>query len=110
MYVINLVELARRYSNQPDLLDDLVRLRAELAREQDGRGVPDVSLVEPSPRRDPKRVRIARRMSAADVAELVRLRREGATVVVLAERFAIGGTAVKKLLREHKVRRIDLKR
>ncbi len=105
-----MVELARRYSNQPDLLDDLVRLRDQLACEQDSRGVLDASLVESSPRRDPKRVRIARRMSAADVAELVRLRREGATVAVLAERFAIGGTTVKKLLREHKVRRIDLKK
>jgi len=104
------VELARRYSNQPDLLDDLVRLRDQLARERDGRGVPDALTVKSSPRRDPKRVRITRRMSADDVAELVRLRREGATVAVLAERFAIGGTAVKKLLREHKVRRIDLKR
>lgn len=103
------MELARRYSNQPALLDDLVRLRDQLADEQGGRGVPDASPVESSPRRDPKRVRIARRMSAADVAELVKLRREGATVAVLAEHFAIGSTAVKKLLREHKVRRIDLR-
>lgn len=101
-----MVELARRYSNQPDLLNDLVRLREELARERDGRGVPDASTVESSPRRDPKRVRIARRMSAADVAELVRLRREGATVAVLADHFSIGSTAVKKFLREHKVRRM----
>lgn len=103
------MELARRYSNQPDLLDDLVRLREELARERDGRGVPDASTVEPSPRRDPKRVRIARRMSAEDIAGLVRLRREGATVAVLSDHFNIGSTAVKKFLREHKVRRIDLR-
>jgi hypothetical protein len=102
-----LVELARRYSNQPQLLDELARTWRRLARElEDATPGEAIELTSAGPSQRPRLV--ANRLSEADVADLIVAFRAGATHTELAVGFGIGTTAVKKLLRERKARRRDL--
>jgi Mor family transcriptional regulator len=50
---------------------------------------------------------VADRLSPSDLADLIARYRAGNTVRDLAERFNLGTTTVKRLLREHKARRKD---
>ncbi len=100
------MELARHYSNQPQLLDDLrqaaKQLRSELAPERDA--TPLLASAGPSQR--PRLV--SSRLSEDDITNLIAAYRAGASTAELATRFGIGATTVKKLLRERRCRRKDL--
>lgn len=104
------MELARRYSNRPDRLDDLNRVMVELDRERGVDATPDSSLVMSTGRRDFRRLRITVRLTAEDRQMLIACYRCGATVRALAERFGLGATSVKRILRDNKARRKDQRR
>lgn len=104
------MELARRYSNRPDRLDDLNRVMVELDRERGIDATPDSSLVTSSVRRDFRRLRITARLTAEDRQALVDSYRCGATIRALTERFRLGTTSVKRILRDNKARRKDQRR
>lgn len=90
------------YSKRSDLLFSLVRAVEQLR----GGCVDEFSgLRSVRCEQAPRVWRVCDRLSEADVQNLVLRYREGATARELAEHFKIGMTSVKRLLREHGVRR-----
>lgn len=101
------MELARRYSNFPDRLDDLVRVGAQLDKERGGDPTPDGSPVLSTGRRDPRRVKLTTRLTDADMRQLIERYHAGITIRELADQYTLGTTTVKRLLRDRKARRKD---
>lgn len=96
------VELTRRYSNHPDLLNPLVRVLAKIRSDAEDGGQPDLGAVHG---KQPDIWRIADRLTDQDVATLLDAYRAGTPTRVLAARYGISPTSIKRLLREHGVRR-----
>jgi len=98
------VELLRRYSNREDLLKPLVnvmnRISSEPAAQQEQVQLPSAD--GPNPRA----WHVGDRLSPADIKTLVRSFLAGTTIRVLAERYRISTTSVKRLLREHGARKL----
>lgn len=98
------MELTRRYSNHPELLNSLVSVMAKIksgAGEDDQAGLGSIQ-----GRQARGAWRIADRLTKQDVAALLDAYRTGTPSRVLAARYGLGTTTVKRLLREHGVRRL----
>jgi hypothetical protein len=102
------VELARRYSNRPDCLDDLNQVMVQLDHERGSmpRPIARWSCLLLAVTLDGFGSRLGR-LSAEDRRALIDSYRGGATIHVLAERFSLGATSVKRILRDNKARRKD---
>jgi hypothetical protein len=99
------VELCSRYSNRDDLLEPLVSVLEQINK-CTPESAPEDQLVS-ADGLTPKAWRVADRLSPSDVADLIDSYRAGITIRELSERFSLGTTTVKRLLREHKARRKD---
>jgi DNA-directed RNA polymerase specialized sigma24 family protein len=96
-----MVELCRRYSNRPDLLNPLVSV---LEKIKEGTSDTEPDLV--SVRSNESGVwRVVDRLSPSEVATLIESYRAGSTARSLAERYSVSTGTVKRLLREHGVRK-----
>ena len=96
-----LVEVAGRYSNRPDLLEQLRRVAAIVSDggQDDGAGakVPMECLVGSR--------RLHDRFSSEDLQAMIDLYRSGTTARQVAEKFRISLSSVKRLLHRYSVRR-----
>ncbi|WP_130348430.1 hypothetical protein [Herbihabitans rhizosphaerae] len=90
------------YSNRSDLLVDLLKAVDRLQR---AGAAPVSERRSVRCERVPRVWRVRDRLSEADVRELVSAYLSGVTARELADRFAIGLSSVKRLLREHGARR-----
>lgn len=96
------MELVRRYSNRADLQE---RLAAAVSGARKGDGQ------EPEPadatwgRTPGERLRVRDRLADSDIETLIADFLAGTSKRVLAERYAIGFSSVKRILRKHGVRR-----
>jgi DNA invertase Pin-like site-specific DNA recombinase len=96
-----MVELCRRYSNCPDLLNPLVSVLEKIKN-----GTPGTeSVLVPVYGKEPGVWRVADRLSPADVGTLIESYRAGSTARLLAERYSVSTATVKRLLRDHGVRK-----
>ena len=97
-----MVELLRRYSNRPELLGPLVS-----ALEKIKSGVPHDDEPDLAPVRSNEAGvwRVADRLSPSDVSALIKSYQAGSTARLLAERYSVSTATVKRLLREHGVRK-----
>jgi hypothetical protein len=101
------VEAVRRYANRSDLLEDYERAASQTGRHPAGTAPdddPEMITTGPSPR---ARL-LCNRLSETDISQLILSYHAGATIKELAERYDIGMTSLKRLLRERKVRRCDI--
>jgi hypothetical protein len=99
------VELCARYSNRDDLLEPLVSVL-----EQINTGTPASAAEDQLVSADgatPTAWRVADRLSDTDIGHLIAAYQAGDTVREVAERFNLGTTTVKRLLRKHRARRKD---
>jgi hypothetical protein len=100
------VDLVRHYSNRSDLLLDLEHLTRNLrASLKDGA---ETSVSVRSDRMPGLSHRITDRLSEADLMALVADFQGGDPAWRLAERYGIGRTSVKRILRERQARRCDV--
>jgi transcriptional regulator of aromatic amino acid metabolism len=95
------VELARRYSNRPELLNPLVRtldkIHSTTLSDKD-----DLVVVEGKQARV---LTVNDRLTPSDIQTLIDSYRAGATSKKLAERYNFSQTTIKRVLREHGVRK-----
>jgi transposase-like protein len=96
-----LVELLRRYSNRPDLLGPLVSVLRRI-EDPGEEGHETVTTIE-GRTASPDYVRQI--LSEHDITELIAAYRSGATAKMLAERYGVHTSTIKKKLRKHGVRR-----
>jgi DNA-directed RNA polymerase specialized sigma24 family protein len=87
---------------------ELARAWQRLQREQTETYTPAETITLTSAGSSQRARLVSSRLSEAHIANLIDAYRAGATISELAQRFSIGTTAVKKLLRERKARRKDL--
>jgi hypothetical protein len=96
-----LVDLLTRYSNRPDLCDDLQRLaeelRVEVARETAGAERVSVRSVQP----EPKVRRVADRLSDEDIRAIVARFEQGSPKHILADEYGISLSSMKNLLKKN---------
>jgi DNA invertase Pin-like site-specific DNA recombinase len=97
--VFHWVELLARYSN----FHEMDSLREVLRRIAAGDQTEAPGLVGASARWPPRNLRD--RLEEADVQELVESYQTGSTIRALARRFMISESSVKRLLRQHGVKR-----
>ena len=97
-----MVELCRRYSNRPDLLGPLVRTWQKI--NQDAPAGDDSDLA-PVPGKEACVWRVADRLSLSDVQTMIGSYRSGSTARFLSERYGVSTSTIKRLLREHGVRK-----
>jgi hypothetical protein len=90
----------RRYSNRPDLLEQLRRVATILT--DDGEAGVDVESTTESVIRSR---RLRDRFSSEDLQAMISLYRVGTTAREVAEKFGISLRSVKRLLYQHGVRR-----
>jgi hypothetical protein len=95
------VELCRRYSNRPDLLNPLVSVLNKIKSDTPD-NEPDVAYVRGN---EPGVWRITDRLAPSDVDILIKSYQAGSTARLLAERYSVSTATVKRLLREHGVRK-----
>jgi hypothetical protein len=93
-------ELIPYYSNTPDLLSDLRLTLQAVTETTDQEDDPDLPL-HPSDR--PWRVQD--RLSEEDIQTLIKVFQVGMSKPALAARYSISLSAVKRLLRQHHIRR-----
>ncbi|HET9412037.1 MAG TPA: hypothetical protein VFO38_04260 [Candidatus Saccharimonadales bacterium] len=96
------MELARRYSNRPELLNPLVKVMAMIAAEPSDPPEPDRLSVQG---REVAPWKITDRFPSNDLDALVAAYQSGATSAALAEQYGMGVTSVKRLLRKRGVRK-----
>jgi DNA-directed RNA polymerase specialized sigma24 family protein len=94
------VELCRRYSNRPDLLNPLVRTWQKISNPQDHYNETTTTL---QGRAAKGAWRVRDRLSPADIQALLNAYRDGTTSQTLAERYGFSTNTIKRLLREHGV-------
>jgi hypothetical protein len=97
------VELLSRYSNQPDIAKPLVKLMQLVATEPaaDAERSPLVLADDSRPPALP----FAARLSEAEVQTMIKSYLDGRTRVELAADFAVSDCTIKRLLRQHGVRK-----
>jgi DNA-binding CsgD family transcriptional regulator len=93
--------VAGRYSNRPDLLEQLRRVAAILL---DG-GRDDGAGVKVTAERVTRSRWLRDRFSLSDLQVMIDLYRSGTTAKQVAEKFGISLRSVKRLLHQHGVRR-----
>jgi hypothetical protein len=98
------VELLSRYSNREDLLKPLVNVLERINSEPEPDEPQDQLPSADGP--DPRPWQVTDRLSPADIKTLVKSFLAGDTIRVLAERYGISTTSVKRLLREHGARKL----
>jgi hypothetical protein len=96
-----LVGVAGRYSNRPDLLQQLRKVAAVLSDGGRGNGTG----AEVASERVVRSRRLRDRFSLDDLQVMIDLYRSGATAKAVAEKFGVGLRSVKRLLHQHGVRR-----
>lgn len=96
------VDLLMTYSKRSDLLFDLATA-VERVRNAEAHLVAEPDSVRSD--QAPRVWRLADRLSEEDEQRLVSLFLEGATVMQLVEKFSLGRSSVKKVLRTHGARR-----
>jgi hypothetical protein len=96
-----MVDLLAYYSNRPTVLHDLMRAAQKLERLRGQEPVGQRRSVhcESRPTRRAPRPAVADRLSEADLEELAALFRSGMPKHVLAERYGISLSSVKRLLK-----------
>ena len=87
---------------------DLARTWRRLQHEQDQTFTPPEAITLSSAGPSHRNRLVSSRLSETDIANLIADYRRGSTIPELAQRFSIGTTAVKKLLRERRARRKDM--
>jgi hypothetical protein len=97
-----LVELCRRYSNRPDLLDPLVSVLKKIKNGVLRDDEPDLASVCGN---EAGVWRITDRLSPSDIGTLIESYLAGSTARLLAERYSVSMTTVKRLLRDNGVRK-----
>ena len=91
------MELLRRYFNRPDLLNLLVSVLDEIKND-----TPDTEPdLAPVRNNEPGMWRVPDRLSPSDVDTLIESYQAGSAARLLAERYSVSTTTVKRLLREH---------
>ncbi|WP_414940139.1 resolvase [Amycolatopsis sp. cmx-11-51] len=95
------MELCRRYSNRQDLVNPLVNV---LNKIQNGSSDANDDLVTVNGTQSDV-WRIADRLSPSDIESLVESYRTGGTLKAVAERYGVSVATVKRLAREHGVRK-----
>lgn len=93
--------MAGRYSNRPDLLEQLRKVAAILAdsRQDDGTGAKVAAKCVVRSRR------LRDRFSLEDLRVMIDLYRSGTTAREVAEKYGVSLRSIKRLLRQHGVRR-----
>ena len=96
-----MVELLRRYSNRPDLLEPLVEVvrRIEANDQTDEPGLAEPHVVTDG------RWSLAGSLTSDDLRALIEEYRAGVTARELAERFSVCHSTIKRLLRLNGVRK-----
>lgn len=97
-----MVELCRRYSNRSDLLGPLISVLDKIKNGVPHDDEPDLASVRG---KDAGVWRVADRLSPSDVSALIESYQAGCTARLLAGRYSISPMTVKRLLREHGVRK-----
>jgi DNA invertase Pin-like site-specific DNA recombinase len=97
------VDLVASYSNRPELAYDLAETLRRLQRAQTEASAP--SSVRSHTGRPPEQRRVEDRLSSEQIEALISSYRAGTTTRELAQRYGLGLTTVKRLLRDHGVRR-----
>jgi hypothetical protein len=94
------VGVIRRYSNRPDLLEQLRRVAVIMSdgSHDHGAGAEITASVTRSRR-------LRARFSPEDLQTMIDLYRSGTTARQVAEKFSVGLRSVKRLLHQHGVRR-----
>lgn len=100
-----MVEVARRYSNRHDILDELTATWLQLQREQDGTATPDPPGTYTSACRNQRTRPLTVRLSPAEIDQLVVDYLAGTTARELAARHQVSLTALKRLLQARGARR-----
>ena len=98
------VELVRRYSNRADLQQRLAEARSRASQRAGQEPESHASTVSG---RVPGVWRVRDRLTDEDVQRLIGEFLAGTSKRVLAERYAIGFSTVKNILRKHGVRRAN---
>jgi DNA invertase Pin-like site-specific DNA recombinase len=97
------VEVVRRYSNRSDLLEQLRKMAMIMAdRGRYGEAGMTVEINTASANRSR---RLRDRLSPEDHQTIIDLYRSGTRVRQIAEKFSVSLRSVKRLLREHGIRR-----
>ncbi len=98
------MELLRRHSNREDLLKPLVgvleRINSDPEPDEEQDQLPSADGPTPAT------WRVSERLSPADIKILVKSYLAGTTIRVLAKRYGIGTSSVKRLLRKHGARKL----
>ena len=103
------VELLRRYSNRDDLLKPLVSVM-ERVHEETPATPHEAPPLASDYRPGPPRRQVSERLTAEDIKTLVSAYLAGSTIRELAERYGLGTTSVKRLLRQHGARKLPPRR
>ncbi len=96
------MELLHRYSNRPDLLNPLVSV---LEKIKNGTLDEDEPNLAPVRGNEAGVWRVVDRLSPSDVLTLIESYQAGSTARLLAEQYSVSTATVKRLLREHGVRK-----
>jgi hypothetical protein len=99
----SLVDLVRAYSNRLDLLDELVTALQQLQRAvQAEQQAPPQRISVQSTASDSQPRRVGDRLGTAAVSQLVTDFAGGMPKRVLAERYGVSESSIKRLLRQHR--------
>lgn len=106
-----MVGLVRHYSNRPDLLVDLQHTVRNLQRALANPADASASVRRrPNPQAGPSRQRANACLAEADINALVAEFQDGTAAWTLAERYRVGLSIVKSILRDRKARPSDVLR
>lgn len=94
------MDLLCRYSNRPEQIDRIEDILRRIA-ENDQTDLPGQIPTSPPPRS----TRLADRLSASEIEQLVQRYRFGVKAAHLAREYGISLSSVKRLLRQHGARR-----
>jgi hypothetical protein len=97
-----MVELVRRYCNRPDLQERLAAIQPGASQRRGPETDSDALTVSG---RVPDAWRVRDRLTEADVQSLISEFLTGTPKRVLAERYVVSFSTVKRILRKHGVRR-----
>ncbi len=100
-----LVDLVGAYSKRQDLSDDLQRALLRLKSAQAESQTKARQRVSVQSAVKPRAWRLVERFTDEDISKIIRTYQNGLTIKQVAERFTIGTSSVKKLIRERKARR-----
>jgi hypothetical protein len=96
------VELCRRHSNRPDLLGPLINVMRKIKNGTPD-DEPDLEYVDGNTATNSKRA--VDRLTDGDLTALLDAYRDGSTAATLAARYSVSPSTIKRLLREHGVRK-----